>query len=231
MELAGKVAEVWRESSEREVTRVMAPPPELTGSEPLFDRPLELAGPPTPDEAGGEDVVELRARIRERLLWLKQRLADILSARDAYYVLFPIVVYVDEMILLATDGQASAWLPLQVGLFEIDDGGERFYSTLDALFDREETDPLIFETFYFCLKDGFRGQYAGNPDKVDEYLQRLKARIPTSSMDEWAVAEENFSPVELLEFPRQYYLLAGGVVLGALLLFFVLGRLSAGSVG
>jgi type IV/VI secretion system ImpK/VasF family protein len=169
------------------------------------------------------DIVALRAEIRKRLLWLKGKLSETLTEREAYYALFPVVIYTDELVQSAIEGAANMWRPFQMELFHIDNGGESFYLALDELLKKEETLPLIFEVFYFCLSDGFRGQYLNDPTKIEEYKTRLGARIHVDKLPAEGPPVDS-GEVELIEFPARYYLGAAGAVA---MLFFVLW-LSAG---
>jgi type IV/VI secretion system ImpK/VasF family protein len=127
----------------------------------------------------GEEVVSLRADIRNKLNFIKAKLSEHLTERETYLVLFPLTVYFDEIVQLKIfQGQHLSWPPLQKELFQIDNGGEVFYDTADDLLRKPETLPFIYEVFYFCLSDGFRGKYAGNPLKITEYQNKLCAKIP-----------------------------------------------------
>ncbi|XXF80703.1 DotU family type IV/VI secretion system protein [Myxococcaceae bacterium GXIMD 01537] len=174
----------------------------------------------------GADIVALRAELRSRLVRLKARLAETLTEREVYYALFPLVIYTDELAQSATSGRAGAWPPLQRELYEIDNGGELFYSSIDILLKREETSPLIFEVFHLCLNDGFLGQYPNSPEKIAEYMARLAAKIPVTkpgSRDDTAQAP----PVELVAFPKWYYVIAAAVVLGVFALLHLLSAVES----
>ncbi|MEY4577668.1 MAG: hypothetical protein RL701_2371 [Pseudomonadota bacterium] len=161
--------------------------------------------------ADGPDIVQLRAALRKRLNWLKSQLSEVLTEREVYYCLFPIVIYTDELVHEATRGIAAKWESLQSELYDIDNGGELFYTVIDALLRKDDTHPLIFELFYFCLKDGFVGMYEGNAGKVQEHLERLSARIPIVQPQH--PLELSAGSVPLVPFPWQYYVYAVGAAL------------------
>jgi type IV/VI secretion system ImpK/VasF family protein len=188
-------------------------------------RELLLPNDPVTRPALAVDIVALRSEIRSRLTLLKSRLGEVLTEREVYYTVFPIVVYVDELVQIATAGRASDWPPLQRELYDVDNGGELFYTIIETLLKREETSPLIFETFYFCLNAGFLGQYQTEPAKIEEYKARLAFRIPVQRPAE-AQGQEP-SPVELVPFPKWYYLAAGATVVGLFLMLHLLGYLEA----
>ena len=163
----------------------------------------------------GADLVELRARLRKRLTWLKSKFSEVLADHEVYYALFPIVVYCDELVNAVTHGAISRWEPLQSELYEVDNGGEVFYSILEDRLRQEETPPIVFEVFYFCLKDGFLGMYQSDLKKIDEYKSRLvdRARLkPTVDPANEPLRKEP-GAVFLVDFPWRYYAVAAiGVV-------------------
>lgn len=171
----------------------------------------------------GADLVELRSRVRKRFTWLKAKLGEVLSEHEVYYTLFPIVVYTDEMVNGVTRGAAARWEPLQSELYDIDNGGEVFYQILDDRLRQEETHPLVFEVFYYCLKDGFCGVYASDSRKIQEYETRLAERIRKKPIESDAKAKKDVGPVELVRFPWRYHAIAAGTVLGAYALYSWLG--------
>jgi type VI protein secretion system component VasF len=59
----------------------------------------------------------------------------------------------------------------------VEEGGEIFYNTIDDIIKKPDTLPFVFEVFYFCLSQGFRGRYPDNQTKINEYKHRLDIRI------------------------------------------------------
>ena len=174
----------------------------------------------------GADFVELRQNVRKRLTTLKTRLAQTLTEHEVYYVLFPVVVYADELVNAVSRGAASRWEALQSELYEIDNGGEAFYSILDDRLRQEETHPLVFEVFYYCLSDGFLGAYQGDPRKIEEYKARLVERIRLKPIEPDTGAHKEAPPVELVKFPWRYHAVAAGAIAGTYFLLSWLGWMS-----
>ena len=172
------------------------------GTEPSF----EGTGP-----AGGVDMVVLRESIRKLLGSLRKRLSRELSEREVYFVLFPIVIYIDELVQLRLTSVASPWQPLQRELYKIDNGGERFYEGIDNLLSKSDTDSIIFEVFYFCLSHGFRGRYVNDPEKVKFYRSLLSQRIPTRHLVS-GNPDKRVAParIHLVAFPKWIYAAALG---------------------
>ena len=161
----------------------------------------------------GADLVALRSNLRKRLVWLRGKLAEVLAEHEVYYVLFPFVVYCDELVsTAATRGAASRWESMQSELYEIDNGGELFYQILEERLKQSETHPLVFEIFYFCLLDGFTGTHQPGSNKIQEYKALLLARIPRPEIPCIDARREQKRP-DLIALPWQYYAVASAIVL------------------
>ncbi len=172
-----------------------------------------------------EGLVELRSAIRGKLDVLRAALSARLTERETYLVLFPIVIRFDELVQNRLLGGGSvAWPPLQKELFGIDNGGEQFYETLDDLLRKADTLPFIYEVYYFCLSDGFKGKYIDNLAKIDEYKRKLADKIPLPPVERRGAREEGPNLVPLRErFPFEYWAAAALVLIGA---YFILWHLA-----
>ncbi len=163
-----------------------------------------------------EDIIPLRAEIRNKLNFLKAKMAENLNDREAYLVIFPIVIYFDEMVQSKIfESQHIVWPPLQKELFQIDNGGEVFYETIDDILRKPETIPLVYQVFYFCLSDGFRGQHSENVSKIEEYKNKLRAKIPLAKIENQEKVEEVPDLMRSENFPFWSYI-ATVVLLGAI---------------
>lgn len=170
----------------------------------------------------GADLVELRERVRKRLVWLKGQLAEALSEHEVHQVLFPIVIHFDELVRLVSREAATRWEPLQSELYDVENGGELFYEQLEERLRRTDTAPIVLEVFYFCLRDGFQGVHQGDPKKIAEYEARLAERIPKAPVEDEDDGPEA-APVELVSFPYAYYAAAIGAVVGLYAMLRTLG--------
>ena len=186
--------------------------------EPLVDqqrylRAVELAKDLAfrEEHAKGADLVRMRDGMRKLLDGLRKELSRTLSEHAVYSVLVPIVIYADELARVVTRGSVQGWEPLQSETFNIENGGELFYWAIDERLRQPETQPLVFEVFYFCLNDGFVGMYQGDPRKIEEYKDRLRKRILAKSPGS-APHKERAAPT-IVKFPLRYYAAAAGVTL------------------
>ena len=170
----------------------------------------------------------VRTEMRTQLTWLKRKLGDLLTEREVYYCLFPLVIYFDEMIQAAAGDSAAGWTPLQRELFNVSNGGELFYESLDDLLRKDETLPLIYEVFYFCLTDGFKGRWIDEPAKIEDWKERVASRIPVPPLPAAAkTIHRTGGAVELAQFPLRYYLWAAVALFGIVFCFRMAGYLEA----
>jgi type VI protein secretion system component VasF len=220
-----------RREAEPDWLRVSLPPPPAPQEDEAKERfqgALELLADKSFREThtAPPDLVVLRSEIRKRLVWLKARLAEVLTEREVYYCLFPLVVYTDELVFSVAESNAVAYEPLQSELYEIDNGGELFYTLIEDLLRKDETLPIIFEIFYFCLNDGFLGLYESDKHKREEYKNRLSFRIPVQKpahlLDKPLGGERS---VRLVPFPTWYYVGAAAAVVVGFVLLSLLGHL------
>jgi type IV/VI secretion system ImpK/VasF family protein len=164
--------------------------------------------------AAGPDLVALRAGIRERLQWLKSELAAVLTEHELHYVLLPLVIYIDELVTSITRGEASRWEPLQSELYDIENGGELFYSLMEDHLKKSDTHPFVFQIFYFCLSDGFVGMAERDPRKIEQAKAVLAARIPLIPPAK-GPEQARDQPIELVKFPLRYYVWAAVAMLAS----------------
>jgi len=187
------------------------------------------ADPSLAEDEAELGIVSIRSELRDGLRGLEAALGRMMTERDKYYALFPIVIYVDEVLRSAAGTRAETWESLQSEFYGIDNGGERFFVVLDELIARSETHPVILQVFYHCLNSGFQGQYAAEPTAaatIAAIKERLGARIPLVGVPA-PHSESSTHGVDVVPFPWEYYAIAAGAVVGVHLLL----RLTAFAAG
>ena len=97
-------------------------------SVPVVDMDVALEDILT-DEADN-DLIAIRSSLRTKLTELKAVFGRELNEHETYHALLPMVIYVDELLRVATHGKHNHWEPLQSELYNIDNGGELFYTCL-----------------------------------------------------------------------------------------------------
>jgi type IV/VI secretion system ImpK/VasF family protein len=152
------------------------------------------------EEASDEydSLLQLRKELRTSLFQLKKVLSSNMIERDVYFILFPIVVYLDEKVQLNFFKiQERSWALLQQEFFDTENGGVMFYDVLDNILKNEDTPQLVHETFFYCLNAGFLGKNTDNPNRIESYLEILKNKIPLNPVqkrkDEYQNSETNLS--------------------------------------
>jgi type VI secretion system protein ImpK len=95
---------------------------------------------------------------------------------DFYEALFPIIAWVDEMILSSSYKQKREWRKnlLQKKFFNISNAGYEFYERLNAL-DKNAFDLRLL--YLYCLFLGFKGRYYRNEDaeSLDAVFEKEKS--------------------------------------------------------
>ena len=152
-------------------------------------------------------LISLRQNVRNELKSLKQLLLSTLSERETYYILFPLIAMSDERIRSLPYIEEHKWSPLQKELFQVDNAGELFYQIIDELIKKSNTLNLIFEVFYFCLSNGFKGKYQLERHRIDEYKEKLKVLIPISETPLTGGGNKEIRKIKPYSFPYLYYLI------------------------
>ena len=156
-----------------------------------------------------DSLISLRQIIRDELKALKQVLLSTLSERETYYVLFPLIAMSDEKIRSLPYIEEHKWSPLQKELFKVDNAGELFYQMIDELMRKGNTLNLIFEVFYFCLKNGFKGKFLLEKHRVKEYIEKLETMIPITETPLSGPGQREMQKIKPYTFPWLYYVLPG----------------------
>jgi type IV/VI secretion system ImpK/VasF family protein len=167
-----------------------------------------------PAPAAAVNRAEERARIRDELVRARAHFAELMNEREAYRTLFPLVAHADEMMQLAAAvSHPSSSVPLQKEFFQVANAGDLFFESLDELLDTPSASRFTLEVYLFCLKLGFQGRYAANPEKLENYQRRLTAVLCEPLPERQAVAElDEAEPVVKRRTLLKYYALAALVL-------------------
>lgn len=172
-----------------------------------------------------EDIIEVRADLRNQLDILKIVLSDLHNERETYMILFPVVAHIDEIIqnnVLST--VEMSWPPLQKELFQIENAGEVFYEILEDIINKNQTPNSIYEVYYFCLHYGFRGRYENNPAKIIDYMNLLREKLKVNEEIDISTDAESIGQVKKIIRPHWYYLSALGVFLLVYILLYIVAK-------
>ena len=121
----------------------------------------------------------LRAELLDKLSALRAKLRGQLSDKETGMVLLPLVIHVDELVmLLMAPVEQAQWPLLQRELFDVHHGGEVFFEFIDERLNMPDTPQLVIHVLYFCLSDGFTGRFREEPARIEQYKRLLAERIP-----------------------------------------------------
>lgn len=166
------------------------------------------------------NLVKARSEIREGFDQLRVNLLGYLSEQESYQILFPLVVYFDEQVQAKFFKEKHlTWPLLQKELYEVDNGGELFYDSLDSLLRKPQTSQFIFEVNYFCLKHGFQGKYVDDPVRINKYMDKLEKKITIRPMEGTSIFPEEAGTMKYFISPLWLY---GGAVLFLISIYGVL---------
>ncbi|WP_395168668.1 DotU family type IV/VI secretion system protein [Piscirickettsia salmonis] len=96
----------------------------------------------------------------------------------AYLITFALTVYVDEFINLKVGhAEGESWELVQREIFDVDTGGNYFYKALNHIVDNKYYPKIVYQIYYFILKDGFMGEMVNyNNNIARDYLIQLEAK-------------------------------------------------------
>jgi type VI protein secretion system component VasF len=76
---------------------------------------------------------------------------------------------------------------------------------VDDILRKPQTIPLIYEVYYFCLSKGFQGRYADNPVKINEYMKKLREKIPVADLESFDMVSEDTGRIKAVGSAIRYY--------------------------
>lgn len=179
-----------------------------------------------PGVIGADPLIHLRDDLLDQVASLENGLAAEVGEETAKDAVRPLVFLLDDQ-MLARLSDAEETVPLlQTKRYQFSNGGERFFSLADAALGHDDTQPMIFELYLFCLKAGFGGRYGDQPAQLRKYEEKLAKRIPMPKAGP-SPAVPAAPPPPIYEFPLRYYLWTAAAVVGLQLLLLFLSNLGA----
>lgn len=162
------------------------------------------------EQTGAQEILEwLNGEVLRLLLELKKRLEALIADDIVLLMLSPLVLLSDEIILTRLPARLNrTWPLLQKVVLERDDGGQLFYRRLEELLLDARCPKEVLQVYYYCLKAGFQGRYAGDPPGHAEIVERLRLRLPTAPSLLSDPIEGLPQPRVIRRFPWLYYAIA-----------------------
>jgi type VI secretion system protein ImpK len=125
----------------------------------------------------GDSTADIKI-VREKFIEEANQCRDLaitsgFSEKMANDALFPVVAYIDELVLCSSWPQKNQWQkrPLQRHFFNTANIGAEFYQRLNEI-NKHGTDKAIREVYVLCLGLGFKGKYFSSDDR--RVLEEIK---------------------------------------------------------
>ncbi|WP_158006879.1 DotU family type IV/VI secretion system protein [Piscirickettsia litoralis] len=103
----------------------------------------------------------------------------------AYLIAFALTVYLDEYVNLKVGyKEGEAWELVQREMFDLDTGGNYFYKALNHIVSNKYYPKIVYQVYYFILKDGFMGEMVNhNSNVARDYLIQLENKCEGNLAD------------------------------------------------
>jgi hypothetical protein len=124
----------------------------------------------------------------ENIQQCQHNLTALMTEKELTYLISALIFHCDERVLTTKIiyklllKNRFVWPCLQQQLVQCRNGGERFFNHLDELILQPLAYPLALEVYYFCLKQGFRGCYFRDPEKIKRYLAHCTRAIKQNAL-------------------------------------------------
>ena len=121
----------------------------------------------------GDAKVSLTLKLQE----VHEHINSFLLDRDAYFVLFALTAYCDEVIFKKTLTTNVMWSSLQMHLFNVSNAGDVYFDIINSFRGRYDIPGIVYETYMMTLVLGFEGRYAGSSLSIQRYKDELASFI------------------------------------------------------
>ena len=163
--------------------------------------------------ADADKIIEFRSELRLKINDLAETCKEMLGVKVSYYIIFPVVVYCDEIISLFFAENNISWPKMQKEVYGIENGGEKFYELLDQIIEQPTYPEIVYQVYYWLLSSGFKGVLIDETQKsVRFYKNKLKELLKTYYSPESIELEdrqmlhvEKISTYELIKVYLQKY--------------------------
>ena len=191
-----------------------------------------------------EKIIEFRGTLQNYINDLSNTAMQILGVKTAYYINFAVVAFCDEVISVMFARNDLSWPKLQKDIYDIENGGEQFYTLLDQIIEQPTFPKIVYQIYYYLLCDGFKGVlidetkkskffyisklkelldslYEPNINSENENFQHYKQHIKVQNYTRWRI---------LNLYSRKYYIvpmiliIISAYVIINFLMFFAIGK-------
>ena len=108
-----------------------------------------------------EQIAYYRNNIRKNIFFLQEELLEKYSETICKYVVFPILAYIDEKLMLLREqsGSSISWSLLQLEYYDRKNGGEYVFEIIDNLLSDNIYPQICYQTMSIILNNDFYGKY------------------------------------------------------------------------
>lgn len=136
-----------------------------------------------PENSEHSDIFSIYQTTLTNIQQCSKNLTEILPEQEVKLIMQALIFHVDETVL--TINMASRlwqkkrflWPGIQNELLLCRNGGEKFFINLNYLLKHSEDNRMALEVYYFCLKQGFKGCYFNDPEKIKRYCGQCTRAI------------------------------------------------------
>ena len=130
---------------------------------------------------GAGDAASLRPGVHDLLGKLdREAMQAGIDSEDVRKAKFALVTFLDEAVSGSSLNGKDVWLanPMQLELFNRNDGGEEFFKQLEQLRQRRDAGAHVLEVYFLCMALGFKGkfQYQGK-DRLRTLVDEIKSDL------------------------------------------------------
>lgn len=133
------------------------------------------------ENPNAEEFNNFRSYARQHIDVIANLCYDIYSEDISKLLIAPMLAYVDEKCSMLSskvfdDEIKVVWLPLLVGYYECNNGGEYAFELYDRIISNKVYPHIIYINSYYILNEGFEGRYYESANKKDlnKYITTFK---------------------------------------------------------
>ncbi|QIW10525.1 DotU family type IV/VI secretion system protein [Francisella sp. LA112445] len=131
-----------------------------------------------------EQIAYYRNNVRKKIFFLQEELLEKYSESICKYIVFPVLAYVDEKLMLIMEDLNNnvSWSLLHLEYYDRENGGEYVFEIIDNLLSDNIYPQVCYQTISIILHNDFYGKYYENryssefltyKKEIDKYLEKF----------------------------------------------------------
>lgn len=149
-----------------------------------------------------EKIAYYRDDIRKNIFFLQQELLEKYSETICKYIVFPILAFIDEKLMIVKDKSENIinWDLLHSEYYDRKDGGEYVFEIINNILSDNIYPKICYQVTYLLLDSEFYGKYYDNPynqdytaakKELEKYLKLASEEDTVKFID---ISNENITP-------------------------------------